>query len=372
MSAASTKARVRYAVVGLGHIAQVAVLPAFRSAGNSQLVTVVSSDAHKRAKVTQQYRLAESYSYDEYEQALESVDAVYIALPNHLHREYTVGAAQAGKHVLCEKPMAVTESDCEAMIEAVRDNGVKLMIAYRLHFEAGNLEAVRIARNETIGEARFFSSEFAQQVAEDNVRITEPIEKGGGPVYDMGVYCINAARYLFHAEPTRVLAASATTRGDARFDKTNEMASATLQFPEDRLATFTCSFGAADISRYTLAGTKGILTADPAYEYSTGVKHQLMIDGMTKKRSFPKRDQFAAELAYFSDCIMRNKEPEPSGAEGLADVKIVRAIYESARRGTAVELTGMPEKKKPSAHQEIYRPAHGKPETHKVKSASGE
>jgi len=371
MSAASrTKARVRYAVVGLGHIAQVAVLPAFRSAGNSQLVTETTQTSAPKSRNSTAW--PSPTPYDEYGQALESVDAVYIALPNHLHHEYTVRAADAGKHVLCEKPMAVTEWECEAMIEAARGNSVKLMIAYRLHFEAGNLEAGKVARSETIGEVRFFSSEFAQQVAEDNVRVTEPIEKGGGPVYDMGVYCINAARYLFQAEPTRVLAASATARGDARFDQTNEMVSATLQFPEERLATFTCSFGAADISRYTLAGTKGILTADPAYEYSMAVKHQLMIDGKTKKRSFPKRDQFAAELVYFSDCIMRNKEPEPSGTEGLADVRIVRAIYESARRGNAIELTGMPEKKKPSARQEIHRPAHGKPETHKVKSASGE
>jgi predicted dehydrogenase len=364
--------KVRYAVVGLGHIAQVAVLPAFRSAGNSELRSVVSSDEEKRAKVTRQYRLKESYSYDQYEQALKNVDAVYIALPNHLHREYTVRAAKAGKHVLCEKPMAVTEDECEVMIEAARSHAVKLMIAYRLHFERGNLEAVKLAHNGTIGEVRFFSSEFAQQVAEDNVRVTEPVEKGGGPVYDMGVYCINAARYLFQAEPIQVLAASATARDDARFDKTNEMTSAILRFPDERLAMFTCSFGAADVSRYTAAGTKGILAADPAYEYSTGVRHQLTKNGKTKKQSFPKRDQFAAEIVYFSDCILKNKEPEPSGLEGLADVKIVRAIYESARRGSAVELSGMPQKKKPASRQEIHRPAHGKPETHKVKSASGE
>jgi glucose-fructose oxidoreductase len=177
---------------------------------------------------------------------------------------------------------------------------------------------------------------------------------------------------LFQAEPTHVLATSATSRDDARFDKTNEMTSAILRFPDERLATFTCSFGAADVSRYTVAGTKGILTGDPAYEYSTGTRHQLTKHGKTKKQSFPKRDQFAAEIVYFSDCILKNKEPEPSGLEGLADVKIVRAIYESARRGSAVELSSMPQKKKPASHQAIHRPAHGKPETHKVKSASGE
>jgi len=363
--------RIRYAVVGLGHIAQVAVLPAFASAGNCELVAVVSGDQEKLRKVGAQYGIARTFSYEEYEQALELVDAVYVAVPNHLHHEFTVRAATAGRHILCEKPMAVTERECEEMIEAARANSVKLMIAYRLHFEKGNLEAVKIAQDGKIGEVRFFTSEFAQEVAKDNIRVTQPVEKGGGPVYDMGVYCINAARYLFRAEPLQVSAASATG-DDPRFVKTDEMTSAILRCPEERLASLTCSFGAADISRYSLVGTKGVLTADPAYEYSSGIKHQVTIDGKTQKKSFPKRDQFAAELVYFSKCILNDQEPEPSGLEGLADVRIVRAIYDSARTGKVVELGPIPAKKKPAPEQEIHRPAHDKPQTHKVKSASGE
>jgi len=151
------------------------------------------------------------HSYDEYERALSEVDAVYLVLPNHLHREYAVRAAQAGVHVLCEKPMAMTEGDCDAMIEAADANGVKLMIAYRLHFEEANLEAIRLVRSGKLGDPRIFDSAFTQQMADGNIRVTQPAEKGGGPVYDMGVYCINAARYLFQAEPTGVLASSANT-----------------------------------------------------------------------------------------------------------------------------------------------------------------
>ncbi len=364
-------AKIRYAVVGLGHLAQVAVLPGFNKAPNSELVALVSGDAAKRAKLGRKYRLDHLYSYDDYEKALAVVDAVYIVLPNHLHREYTERAARAGVHVLCEKPMAVTEKDCAAMIHTAKRNGVKLMIAYRLHFEKVNLEAMGLAASGKLGEPRIFNSEFAQQVVAGNIRVTEPVVNGGGPVYDMGVYCINAARYLFRAEPTEIFACTASD-GGPRFRKVEEMTSVVMRFPEDRLATFTCSFGGAEISRYALIGTKGVLTADPAYDYSMALKYQLSIGAKTAARKFPKRDQFAAELIYFSDCILKGKEPEPSGLEGLADVRIVRAIYESARTATVVKLRSLRIKKRPAAKQEIDRPAHGKPKTVRVKSPSGD
>jgi predicted dehydrogenase len=311
------------------------------------------------------------YSYDDYERALEQVDAVYLALPNHMHRDFAVQAAEKGVHVLCEKPMAVTVEDCQAMIDAADQGGVKLMIAYRLHFEAGNLEAVRLAESGKLGKVRAFSSDFAQQVSEDNVRVNESVSRGGGPVYDMGVYCINAARYLFRDEPTEVLATTAND-GEKRFRKVEEMTSVVMRFPDERVATFTCSFGAADVSRYTLLGTKGLLVAEPAYEYAEGIKHRLTSGGKTKLRAFPKRDQFAAELVYFSGCILKNQEPEPSGLEGLADVRVVQAIYESAQTKRAVQLPELPGKKRPTPRQEIHRPAHGKPKTVNTKSPSGE
>jgi glucose-fructose oxidoreductase len=267
--------------------------------------------------------------------------------------------------------MAVTEEDCEAMIDAANENSVKLMIAYRLHFEKSNLEAIKLAKSGKLGKLRFFTSEFAQQVVEDNIRVTEPVENGGGPVYDMGVYCINAARYLFQAEPTGVFAHSANS-GDPRFAKVDEMSSVVMRFPEDRLATFTCSFGAADIGRYSLIGTKGVLTADPAYEYVTTLKQQIKIGEKTITKKFPKRDQFAAELVYFSDCILKNREPEPNGVEGLADIRVVRAAYESARTGRVVELPALPPKKRPTSQQDIHRAPHGKPQTVNVKSPSGD
>jgi len=366
-----SKGKVRYAVVGLGHISQVAVLPAFETAKNSELVAVVSSDAQKRDEVSKKYGLEHAYSYEDYAQALSVVDAVYITVPNHLHREFSVRASQAGKHVLCEKPMAVTEEECAAMIQATEDNNVKLMIAYRLHFERGNLEAIQIANDGKLGKVRAFTSEFGQQVVENNIRLTEPVEKGGGPVYDMGVYCINAARYLFQAEPSELFAVSASSE-DPKFAKAEEMVSVSMRFPEERLATFLCSFGSADVSRYALIGTKGTLAAEPAYEYAMPIKHRLTIDGESKNKAFPKRDQFAAEVTYFSNCIRKNKEPEPSGFEGLVDVRIIRAIYESIKTGTMVAIPEISKKQRPSMKQEIELPAHEEPETVDVESPSGE
>ncbi|HEX3323061.1 MAG TPA: Gfo/Idh/MocA family oxidoreductase, partial [Terriglobales bacterium] len=205
----------------------------------------------------------------------------------------------------------------------------------------------------------------------DNIRVTEPVERGGGPVYDMGVYCINASRYLFRDEPTEVMAFSANN-GEGRFSNAEEMTSVTMRFPGERLANFTCSFGSADVSRYTLVGTKGMLSAEPAYEYSSGIRYQTIIDGKMRTRRIPKRDQFAAELIYFSECIQQDKEPEPSGVEGLADVRIIEAVYESAKSGRAVQLSPVDKLKRPGLDQEIHRSGHGKPETIKAKPPSGE
>ena len=237
--------KVRYAVMGLGHIAQTAVLPAFAHArGSSTLAALISSDATKLRKVGQKYGIERLYSYEQFDECMASgeVDAVYIALPNHLHAEYTVRAAKHGVHVLCEKPMAVTEKECLSMIRACEKYGVRLMIAYRLHFEKANLATIRLVQSGKIGEPRIFNSVFTMDVKAGDIRLRA--ETGGGTLYDIGIYCINAARYLFRDEPVEVLGASAR-RDTERFAEVEEMFSATLRFPDDRIANVVCSFGAS-------------------------------------------------------------------------------------------------------------------------------
>jgi glucose-fructose oxidoreductase len=355
--------RIRYAVVGLGYISQAAALPAFRHAkGNSELAALVSGNLRKLQAVGKKYRVASLYRYEQFDELLGSggVDAIYIGLPNHMHRDYAVAAARAGVHVLCEKPMAVTEGECEEMIDAAGRGGARLMIAYRLHFERANLTAVELARSGRLGKIRIFNSVFTMQVKSDNIRLG-PIAKGGGTLYDIGIYCINAARYLFRAEPIEVFAFSARS-GEKRFRQCDEMTSAVLRFPGERLATLTTSFGAASEATYEVVGAKGRLRMDNAYEYAEPIRQEVVIGEKRRRRRFAKRDQFAAELLYFSECIQKNRDPEPSGREGLADVRIIRALHESVRTGRPVQLALSDERRRPTLAQEIHRPPAGEPE----------
>ena len=344
---------VRYAVVGQGYISQAAVLPAFRHARrNSRLVALVSGDLKKRKELSKRYRVP-AYSYAEYDSLLESgaVDAVYIALPNDQHREFTERAARRGVHVLCEKPLAVDERECKAMISACRRHKVKLMTAYRLHFERATLTALSSVGKGLIGEARLFVSSFTMSVEGPNIRLAAP-ERGGGTFYDIGIYCINAARHLFRAEPLEVFAATAGGRGNGA----EESATATLRFPGDRLATFCVSFGTDKTSGYRIIGTKGSMRVEPGYELARGLEIEITKQGKTRKLRYAKRDQFAPELLYFSDCILQDRDPEPSGEEGLADVRVIRALYRSAERGRAVKLTPRRAREQPTLRKENTRP----------------
>ena len=355
--------KVRYAVVGLGWFGQAAVLPAFANAAdNSKLVALVTGDPVKADELSKTYRVP-AVGYDEYDKFLASgeADAVYIALPNARHREYAERAAKAGVHVLCEKPMADTEDDCRAMIDACAAAKVKLMIAYRLHFEEANLKAAEVVHSGAIGEPRLFSSVFTQQVMEGNTRLDADL--GGSPLRNIGVYCVNAARYLFRDDPVEVMAFAASN-GETRFQDVPEAVSAVLRFPKARLATFACSFGAGKVSEYRVVGTTGDLKLDPAYAFEGEIVHHLTdADGKTRTTTFKKRDQVAAEILYFSQCVLKNQQPEPSGLEGLADVRIMQALEHSLNSGRAVTLAGFEAKPRPTPAQEIRRPASGrKPE----------
>lgn len=354
--------KIRYAIVGVGHIAQAAALPSFQNVDNSEVVAIVSGDSKKLAEVGDKYDLEHRIHYDQYREFLKKghVDAVYISVPNHLHRDFTVTAAECGVHVLCEKPMAVTVEECQEMIAACRENDVKLMIAYRQHFEAANHQAIRFAREGKLGELRFFDASFSQDVEAGNIRLN-PIEKGGGSLYDMGIYCLNAARFLLADEPYEVMAWSESS-DDERFAECDEMTSAILRFPGHRLASFTSSFGASKSDTMRLVGTKGELEVSPAFGYATHISYKLSLGGGSRSHTFEERDQFAPEFIYFSDCILNDVEPEPDGYEGMADVKIIQALYRSAREGKPVSLEPVEIERRPEPEQEIARPGIDKPE----------
>lgn len=367
------KKKIRYAVVGLGYIAQVAVLPAFRNARkNSQLVALVSGDREKLRVLGDKYRVDKRYLYSEFEQCMKSgeVDAIYIATPNFYHRNIMETAAKYGVHVLCEKPMAVTTEDCLSMIQEAEKNKIQLMIAYRLHFEAANLEAIKIAQSKKIGDLKIFNSVFTMQVKDHNNIRLEEVEKGGGPLYDIGVYCINAARYLFKAEPIEVFAMSQSSK-DSRFKKVDEIVTCMMKFPEGRVANFSISFGAFPSADYDLIGTKGRIRLEKGYEYASTMKLKTYEDRKIITKKYAKRDQFAPELIYFSDCIQRNKKPEPSGEEGLADIKIIEALLLSIDLGSPITLEEINKKTRPTESQKITKPSFAKPKLYNVVEPGG-
>jgi predicted dehydrogenase len=354
------KSRLNYAVVGLGHIAQVAVLPAFKASKNSELAALVSGDPTKLKTLSKRYKVESTYSYEEYDQCLqdESIDAIYIALPNALHKDYVLKAAEAGKHILCEKPLAVTVADAKQMIRAAQHNKVKLMTAYRLHFDPTNLKAIELVHSGKIGEPRYFTSEFGHQVKAGNIRALP--EEGGTPLHDLGIYCINAARYIMRDEPIEVFAMAASPA--PRLPKIEQTVSAILKFPQDRMASFLCSFASAGVSNFRVIGDKGDLCIENVYEYVGESTNTLTVNEKARTWTSKAGDQFAAELDYFSSCVFQNKQPETSGEEGLADLRVIEALMQSIESGKSVKLgkTAMI-KRRPTMKQMIRKPAHRKP-----------
>jgi predicted dehydrogenase len=349
--------RVRYAVVGAGWISQEDFMPAVDHTGNSVMTALVTGDQTKAKILLKQYDIPHLYDYDEYEKMLSSgdVDAIYLAVPNPMHRDYAVAALNAGIHVLCEKPMARTEAECREMMAAAERGKATLMIAYRLHFDEATIEAMETVRAGTIGDPRFFSSVFAQQITEGNSRAKARF--WANPLPDMGPYPINAARHLFRAEPLEVFAFSAR-KEERRFDEIDEMFTVSLRFPDERLASFTVSYGANSIDEYRVVGTQGDLEVNPGFGFTEPLRHRLTVGTRVSEKLFPKNDQFGAETKYFSDCILNHRDPEPDGEEGLADVRILLAIEEALETGMPKPIISRVERKiRPGRDQIIRLPA---------------
>jgi glucose-fructose oxidoreductase len=374
MKKKSTAKKVKYAVIGLGNIAQVAVLPAFEHAENAELVALVSGDSEKLKKLGKSYKINDEnlFHYKDYPECLLDigVDAVYIAVPNHLHAAVAMDAIESGLHVLCEKPLAISVNECHEMWQAARENNVKAMTAYRLHFDKANLQVIKMAHEENkLGDLRLFNSTFTMQVTDQpNIRRGDTT-LGGGPVWDIGIYCINAARSLFRDEPEEVFAL-AENNGDKRFKEIDEMVSVNMRFPRNRLAQFICSFGATDCSSYEIVGTSGRIRLEHAYDYAADrTLTYYKDDKVAKELKVKKSDQFAPELVYFSQCILENRDPEPSLREGLLDVRVIRAVLESLEIGRPVILDETSRRTRyPQFDQAMERPPVDKPITINVTS----
>ncbi|WBO85321.1 Gfo/Idh/MocA family oxidoreductase [Hymenobacter yonginensis] len=337
--------KLGFAIVGLGKFAQQQMMPAFKECKHARITALVSGSPDKARKLAREYGVEEKnvYSYDNFDSIKDNpaVDVVYIVLPPGLHTEYTIRAAKAGKHVLCEKPMATSVADCQKMIEACEKAGKKLMIAYRAQFEPFNLDAIARIKKGELGKLR--------QITADHGRSVKPTEEpaeawrvqkklaGGGSLMDIGIYSLNATRYLTGEEPVEVTAQEFSDKSDPRFKEVEDTIHFTLRFPSGVLASCTSSYSIQEVKRFRAFGDKAWLDLDPATDY---YEHHMTIGDKDGKRQpkIKEGNQFAAELDHMAECVLQNKTPKTPGEEGLKDIRLVMAIYEAARTGKRVKV----------------------------------
>lgn len=331
--------KVRWAVVGLGKLALDEVMPAFARARLSQPTALVSGHPDKARRVAAAYGIdpRKIYTYDTFDRLKDDagVDVVYVVLPNSMHAEYTIRALRAGKHVLCEKPMATTPAECRQMIAAAREAQRQLMIAYRLHYEPFNQTVMKLCRDKAVGELRTFSASNNQVTPAPNIRLSRAL--GGGPVQDVGIYCLNAARYCTGQEPVEVTAMEHRPADIPRFREVPASVSFQLRFPSGVLAHCDCSFDAAESRRLRVHGTDGFIDLDPAFSYR-GLRLTVGKKTGREQPQLTEINHFAAEMDHLSTCVLTNQKPRTPGEEGLADVRVIAAIGEAARTRRAVTV----------------------------------
>jgi predicted dehydrogenase len=333
--------KLGWAIVGLGSLAINEILPAFAKCEKSEVVALVSGHPDKANKLALRYGVNQPYiyNYQNYDSIKDNqeVDIVYIVLPNGMHAEYTVRGLQAGKHVLTEKPMANTPAQCQQMIDAARKADRRLMVAYRCRYEPYNREAIRIARSGELGPIKVIVADAGFNIGDPTQWRLNKELAGGGSLMDIGIYALQAARYLSGEEPTEVNAAMSTTPNDPRFKEVEETINFQLRFPSGVLANCSSSYGYAGQNRYRVVGTTGWLEMDPATVYR-GLRMKVHHGTVTEERELPARDHFALEMDHMSTCVLEKREPLTPGEEGLRDLRIMMTIYEAARTGRTVKL----------------------------------
>jgi len=338
MTAQLASRKIGYAVIGLGRIAD-HFLRGVQASGNSKITALVSGHPDKAAGIAAQYGVpkANIYNYENMDSFRDNpaIDAVYVALPNSMHAEYTIRSAKAGKHVLCEKPMCVSVLEAEAMIAACKAANVKLMIAYRCHFEPTNLAAVKLIRDGALGQVQQIQSAFGFNCGAQEWRLQKPLA-GGGPLMDVGIYCLNATRYLTGEEPAAFSAYTHSNPNDPRFQTVEENLNWITRFPSGILATCETSYGANMDGYFRVYGSKGWLEVDTAFAYEGLSLKADCYDASGKHIQLdqpnPEKDpiHFTREADHFSDCILNNRTPKTPGEEGLRDMQCIREIYRSA------------------------------------------
>jgi predicted dehydrogenase len=337
--------RLGVAVVGLGHLSLEQILPGFGQAKHVRVTALVSGERDKAQAVAAQYNVPEKniYDYRGFDGLKDNpdVDIVYIVLPNSMHAEYTVRAAQAGKHVLCEKPMATSVAEAQRMVDACRQAQRKLMIAYRLQYNPAHRLLIEMARTKQYGELRLIAATNGQNDAPNGQWRQIKSLAGGGSLPDVGLYCLNAFRYITGEEPSEVTGQITQPRNDPRFREIEDICSFTLRFPSGVFATGNSGYSYHENRHLRVMAADAWFGADPAFGYNNitvQIGKKAGEASSEEQRRFSPHNQFATEMDHFAERIRANEEPHTPGEEGLQDQKIIEAIYQAAKGGGVVKL----------------------------------
>jgi len=323
------KDKLRWGVLSTANIGRRAVIPAIQRSGNGQVLAVASRDGETARAFAAELGIPQAYGSYEALLALEEVDAVYVPLPNSLHREWTVKAAEAGKHVLCEKPLALDAAECEEMAAAARQHGVLLMEAFMYRFHPQTEEVLASIRRGAIGQPRLIHAAFTFRLTNpDNIRLRP--ELGGGSLMDVGCYCVNVSRTLAGAEP--VEAQAYASWGSTGVD---EQMAGTLRFADGLLAQFDCALTLERREFYQVAGPKGHIEVPSAFLPGTGDTTIYEHHGRrgTTAHAIPGLDEYQAMVEHFADCVLRGEPVRYPPAEAAANMRAIEALYRSARHG---------------------------------------
>ncbi len=335
--------RLGVAVVGIGHLTLEQIIPGFGTAKDVKLTALVSGHPDKAAAIAAQHGVPSEnlYDYKTFDRIKDNpaVDIVYIVLPNAMHLEFTERAAAAGKHVLCEKPMAASVAQAERMVKVCRDANRKLMIAYRLQYDATHRAMIELARQKTYGAVRFIEAVNGQNDAANGQWRQIKAMAGGGSLPDVGIYCFNAFRYITGEEPIEITGRTTQPQGDPRFKEIEDLATFTLRFPSGVMASGTSGYSFFNNRQLRCMATDAWFGLDPAFSYNGLVMEIGRKSGgadARERRVWTPKNQFAVEMDAFAEAILTSKEPHTPGEEGLQDMKIIEAIYASAADGGRV------------------------------------
>jgi predicted dehydrogenase len=332
---------IGYAVVGLGSIAETAVLPALRNSKKSKLMALVSHDESRAQELGAKFGVKHCYSYENYDECLRQpgVDAVFVTSVNGAHAEQTIRAAKAGKHVLCEKPMATSVEDCRRMVEACRAHSVRLMIAYRKYFEPGSVALKKLVGSGKLGRLRHMFSSYTEIVDSGKAKTWQLNQKlaGGGSMMDIGIYCVNTMRWVAGNSPIDATAYRWTDAPE-RFSEVEDSITFRLTHPDGLVCQGTSSYSSMAASFLQVHGDQGWAALNPAFAFEEERRLFGKIRGRWFEQKFKVMDEFALELNAFAESIHRRLDPEPDGMEGLRDLATIEAIYRSAKENRTIPI----------------------------------